>query len=95
MRGLIVAALAGAGAAFLSGCSPDASARLYQLGSIMRDSPDGAPTPVSAAPSAGLTCFKRGDVVSGLYRNCIYSCGAAGTVAKTIGAAELCPISLQ
>lgn len=80
----------------VASCSdPGAGRKLYMLGSILRDSPgDAAPMPAATA-GAGMACFKRGDVVSGLYRNCFYSCGAAGTVAKTIGAAELCPITLD
>ena len=51
----------------------------------------GAPSRHSAPQPQG--CFLNSSVVSGMYRNCIYRC-VAGNVSRTVGAAELCPISM-
>jgi TPR repeat protein len=52
----------------------------------------GAPSRYSAPQPQG--CFLNSSVVSGMYRNCIYRC-VAGNVSRTVGAAELCPLSIQ
>jgi hypothetical protein len=52
----------------------------------------GAPSRYSTPQPQG--CFLNSSVVSGMYRNCIYRC-VAGNVSRTVGAAELCPLSMQ
>lgn len=53
------------------------------------------PAAFSTPANHGLTCFKSAERVSGMYRNCVYSCGAAGSVTRTVGAAEMCPITVE
>jgi len=59
----------------------------------MQGAPAYDPTPVAATPSYGLTCFAAASQVNGLYRNCAYRCGAGGVVYRTIGAADICPVT--
>ena len=40
------------------------------------------------------TCVATRNLVSGLYRNCIYRC-TGGEVALTIGGAEICPLTIE
>ena len=43
---------------------------------------------------SGELCFNSGSQVSGMNRICFYNC-VTGTVAITIGAVELCPMSIK
>ena len=40
------------------------------------------------------TCFYKGERLNGLYRTCYYDC-AGGTVAISVKAYEMCPLSIQ
>ena len=85
----------------LSGCleraTPEESARMIAVGRMlsgagaaMRGSEVASPE-----PGAGMACQLAAQQVSGMYRNCVYRCGAAGVVARTVGAADFCPITLD
>ena len=41
-----------------------------------------------------VTCFKKGEYTSGFNKICIYNC-LGSDVAITIGAMQLCPLSIQ
>lgn len=43
---------------------------------------------------AEVTCFKKGEEVSGLNKICYYDC-VGSKVAITIGAAQLCPVTIK
>jgi hypothetical protein len=43
---------------------------------------------------AGVMCFKKGERVSGMNKICFYDCmGSAAAI--TIGAVELCPLTIE
>lgn len=70
------------------------AAALSNLGQALSKmgAPSGSPSQSTQGISAGVTCFHRRDVISGLNKICYYDClGSAHAV--TIGAAELCPIT--
>jgi hypothetical protein len=48
----------------------------------------------SGGSTSGLMCIKSGEFVSGMNRICSYRCGVSA-YARTIGAAEMCPISIN
>lgn len=48
----------------------------------------------SGSSGASTTCFMQREWVSGFNRNCVYSC-MGGEAVQTIGATELCPISIE
>jgi len=50
----------------------------------------------TAAPTtrATILCFKTGEKTSGLNKICYYDCGGS-EAAITIGATQLCPLSIQ
>lgn len=50
--------------------------------------------PAPATPGGGMSCPLQSQAASGFYRNCAYRC-ITGTVVRTVGAAELCPITLN
>jgi hypothetical protein len=43
---------------------------------------------------SGVTCFKTGEQISGMNKICFYDC-LGSTAAITIGAAQLCPLTIQ
>lgn len=52
--------------------------------------------PVTERPSqlAAVTCFKTGEQTSGMNKICYYNCvGSAAAI--TVGAAQLCPLSIK
>lgn len=57
-----------------------------------------APIPQSEPPQTNqqvaVMCFKSGEQQSGMNRICYYNC-LGSTVAITIGAIELCPLSID
>jgi hypothetical protein len=94
----------------LSGClSPEQSARLMIMGQAMQGAgaamrgtqasyappAPGAGSYPPSEPGAGGICTLGAARMSGLYRNCVYTCGAAGVITRTVGAADLCPTSID
>ncbi|WP_156392673.1 hypothetical protein [Rhizobium sp. Root482] len=45
-------------------------------------------------PQVAMMCFKSGEQVSGMNKICFYNCGGSAK-AVTVGAAELCPLSVD
>jgi len=64
---------------------------------IMLIDPEGKlvnPKMVVAQEPQTVMCFRKGEVVSGRYKICYYSC-LGSTVAITVKSYELCPITIQ
>lgn len=56
----------------------------------------GAPTSGQPVTSGfGQTCMLAGQSRSGLYMNCTYRCGAAGTVYRSFENTSVCPLSVS
>lgn len=98
-RGALILLLA----AGLSGClhraTPEEQARMIAVGQALQGA--GAamrshtPEPAyGSAPSLGAICYSTAEWTSGLYKTCAYNC-PGGTVTRTLGAADLCPITVE
>ncbi|MBI1198514.1 MAG: hypothetical protein GC203_11685 [Phenylobacterium sp.] len=53
-----------------------------------------APAPARRSGSAGVACFKVGEQMTQMTKQCVYDCGGARRV-ETVGAAQLCPITVR
>ena len=104
MRILCVAAVGLAAA--LSGCMPDGSVNwaavgaageaMQGAGAALRplDHPGSSGESLEPSKASGLTCFGKGETVSGMNKICLYDCLGSGT-AITIAATSLCPLTIQ
>ena len=67
------------------------AASLSAMGGAMRDQPS---APQSTLAGGGMTCFKQGEVTSGVNKICTYNC-AGSAAAITQGAVSLCPLTIN
>lgn len=67
--------------------------KLLILAAIAVTSSDPQQSRIPAVESA-YVCFLKGSYTSGMNRICLYDC-LGSTFATTVGAAELCPLTLE
>lgn len=89
----------GVGILLLSGClhvaTPEEAARMQAFGRALQGAGGAlrSASPTDAPYSPPMTCFKTGEVVSGMNKICTYNC-AGSAAARTIGAADICPLTI-
>jgi hypothetical protein len=71
-----------------------AIAGLVVLATLGGPSPHVTPAPPKPVRLADVTCFKTGEMISGMNKICYYNC-LGSTAAITIGSIDLCPLSIE
>lgn len=93
--GAVINALEGCGAKLTEARARRAQA-LWAIGAALRGADSSSsPAPAESPPPLNRTmCFKTGEWISGVHKNCAYNC-AGSQAFQTVGLAELCPLSIS
>jgi len=84
----------GAGAVCYYRCSFGETTQNVSAGRICPMTAQASVSGLNDPPRSGGACIKQGERTTGMSKQCMYDCGGTQKV-QTVGAAQLCPISIR